>query len=798
VGPDYLVMELLNGPTLADRISQGRIPLDQALDIARQIGEALEAAHSKGIVHRDLKPANVKLQPNGLVKVLDFGIAKIIEVNAAAGRSEHSATLTMKQATGAGTLLGTTAYMAPEQAMGQEVDKRADIWAFGVVLYEMLTGQQLFNGETISDTLTAVMTEEPDLERVPANVRTLLRCCLEKDPRRRLHDIGDAQFLLTDAPASATRRWVVWLAWATAALLLLVALLTVPAALVHLREKPRTAAPLMFQFPPPDAVRVGSLTLSPNGQVLAFIGTSSDGSDRLWVRAMNSLESKTLSGTEGVRGVPIWSPDSRLLLFTTSGKLKKIDVSASVTETVCDMSDTIAGGFWPPDNRIVVGSFQGGLIQVDASGRSCQVLTTLDVSRQERSHGFPVLLQDGKHFLYTVVSATGENSGIYVRSLDSKPSARTDKKLLPYGSWLFYDQSPDQMTGHLLSVRAGTLVAQKLSEKRLELTGDVETIATGLTNAFTGISASETGMLVYETGGAQTRQLTWLDRAGKVLGSAGPAGLYNRVALSPDGRYVAVQVGNESQPSNLWTIEFARGSSTRFSFGASTDVDPVWSPDGSRLVFSSNRGGHFDVYQKSASGGGSEDAIFQSSDNKFITDISRDGRWLMYTQNGRTTGNDLWVLPLTGNRKPSVYVNTEFEERLGQFSPDGHWAAYVSNESGRFEVYVRPFPITASGGKWMISSGGGTQPRWRKDGKELFFLSPDGKLMAIEVKQMPQFRVGFLKALFQTQIWGTGGMTNGHRWDVAPDGQRFLINSATAVVPTSITVVSNWQVGLKK
>jgi Tol biopolymer transport system component len=245
-------------------------------------------------------------------------------------------------------------------------------------------------------------------------------------------------------------------------------------------------------------------------------------------------------------------------------------------------------------------------------------------------------------------------------------------------------------------------------------------------------------------------------------------------------------------------IEFQRGTTTRFTFDPNTDVDPLWFPDGSRIVFSSNHDGHFDVYQKATSGGGSEDTILQSSDNKFITDISRDGRWLMYTQNGQTTGNDLWILPLRGDRKPLPYVNTEFAERLGQFSPDGHWVAYISNESGRFEVYVRPFPTIAGGGKWMISSGGGTQPRWRRDGKELFFISPDGMLIAVEVRQMPEFQVGSSKPLFQTQIWGAGGVTNGHRWDAAPDGQRFLINSATAVAPSSITVVLDWQAGLKK
>jgi serine/threonine protein kinase len=798
VGPDYLVMELVNGPTLADRIGQGKIQLDEALDIARQIGEALQAAHNTGIVHRDLKPANIKLKPDGAVKVLDFGLAKIVQTDAATAGSEHSATLTMEQATRAGTLLGTTAYMAPEQAVGKEVDKRADIWAFGVVLYEMLTGQQLFGRETISDTLTAVITEKPDWERVPAKVRLLLRCCLQKDPQRRLHDIADAQFLLEDASGAVTPPRAVWPAWSTAALLLLVTLLTVPAALVHLREKPGTGSPLLFQLPPPDETRVTSPALSPDGRMLAFIGTTRDGSDRLWVRSMNSLEPKALIGTEGVRGVPFWSWDSHFLLFTSAGKLKKFEISAGATQTICDMPDALAGGFWDPDNRIVFGTFQAGLSQVDVSGRICQALTTLDLSRQERSHGFPILLQDRKHFLYTVAAATIENSGIYVGSLDSKPSDRTDKKLLPYSSWLSYIPSQDPTTGHLLSIRASALVAQQFSVKHLELTGDVEPIATGLTDAFTGVSASENGTLIYQTVGVQVRQLTWLDRQGKVLGTAGSSGLYNRLALSPDGRQVAVQVGNENQPSNLWLMEFQRGTTTRFTFGPNTDVDPLWFSDGSRIVFSSNHDGHFNVYEKAAGGGGSEEAILRSSDNKFITDISRDGRWLLYTQNGRTTGNDLWSFPLRGDRKPLPYVNTEFAERLGQFSPDGHWVAYISNESGRFEVYVRPFPIIAGGGKWMISSGGGTQPRWRRDGKELFFISPDGKLVAVEVRQIPEFQVGSPKPLFQTQIWGAGGVTNGHRWDAVPDGQRFLINSATATAPSSITVVLNWQAGLKK
>ena len=823
VGPDYLVMELIEGPTLAERIKDGAIPLEESLNIAKQIADALEAAHEKGIVHRDLKPANIKVKADGTVKVLDFGLAKVAEPAEGGSRTEHSPTLTLDAATRVGVILGTAAYMPPEQARGKSVDKRADIWAFGVVLYEMLTGERLFEGETVSDTLIEVATREPDWGRVPAKVQRLLRRCLEKDPKRRLRDIGDMQLLLVAETDEDVRpldvehpggplhikRWV-WQVAAGVATLALAAL-----ALIHFREKPPAVEVVRFQIPAPEKSNFTSgAYVSPDGRRIAFQARGPDGRIVLWVHSLDSLESRPLSGTEGADAPMVWSPDSRFIAFGVQGKVKKVDASGGPPQTVCDLPAPWRGGGWSRDGVIVFGVLGKGLMRVSDAGGAASPLTTVDSSRQESSHSTPAFLPDGRHFVYHR-NSTPENSGIYLGSLDAKPEQQSSKLLVASSSDAAYAPSPNPLlgdpgVGHLLFVREGSLMAQAFDARRLELAGEAVPIAEDLPEVGPAFfSVSTTGVLTYRTGsgsGYPALQLTWFDRAGKILGTVGEPGQYNTLALSPDGARVAFS-RNDPQATgrggggqgnmDIWLYEFSRGAGTRLTFDPSRDWMAVWSPDGSRIIFSSDRGGASNLYQKVSSGAGNEEALLKSNETKYADDWSPDGRFLLY---GLAHGS-LWVLPLTGDdRKPRPYLETESASQA-RFSPDGRYVAYTSGESGQNEVYVRPFP-TASGGKWMVSKGGGNQPHWRRDGKELFYISADSKMMSVEVAAAPgAFEAGAPKALFAAPIFGSG-TTNTTRYDVTADGKKFLINSVPAEttpgVLSPITVVLNWEAGLRK
>ena len=822
VGPNYLVMELIEGPTLAERIKEGAVPLSEALVVAQQIGAALDAAHEKGIVHRDLKPANIKITHDGAVKVLDFGLAKAGGSAQVQASPEQSPTISMA-ATQAGVILGTAAYMSPEQARGKVVDKRADIWAFGVVLHEMLTGKRLFQGEDLTETLASVVKEKPDLSDVPVQVRRLLERCLEKDPKRRLRDIGDMELLLVaeadvgqaiSSPASGLRRWL-WPMVAGVATLALAAL-----GFIHVREKaPVAPEPVRFQIPAPEK---GNFTfgayVSPDGRRMAFPVRGPDGRIALWVHSLGSLESRALAGTEGAAAPVFWSPDSRFIAFGVQGKVKKVDASGGPPQTVCDLSGLWRGGGWSRDGVIVFGVSGKGLMRVSDAGGAASPLTTVDSSRQETSHSGPAFLPDGRHFVYHR-NSTAENSGIYLGSLDAKPEQQSSKRLVTTTSNVAYAPSPnpplgDAGLGYLLFVREGSLMAQAFDARRLELAGEAVPIAENLADiGVPFFSVSTTGVLAYRTGAGSAYpalQLTWFDRAGKILGTVGEPGQYNTLALSPDGARVAFSrndpqaagkggAGTGGGNTDIWLYEFSRGASTRLTFDPGLDWFAVWSPDGSRIVFSSDRDGPNNLYQKASSGAGNEEALLKSNETKYADDWSPDGRFLAYGL-GREAG--LWLLPLTGDdRKPRPYLETESGSQA-RFSPDGRYVAYTSNQSGKNEVYVRPFP-TASGGKWMISKGGGNQPHWRRDGKELFYISADSKMMAVEVAGASgTFQSGIPKALFAAPVWGGGTASNTTRYDVTPDGKKFLINSVPAETTpgasSPITVVLNWQAGLKK
>jgi Tol biopolymer transport system component len=822
-GGRALAMELVEGPTLEERIRQKPLALNEALGIAKQIAEALEAAHERGIVHRDLKPANVKVTPEGVVKVLDFGLAKTADAGNTSGEAVNSPTLTMR-ATQAGIILGTAGYMAPEQAAGKPVDKRADIWSFGVVLSEMLTGRQMFEGETISHTLAHVLTATLDFSRLPATtpavIRDLLRRCLDRDVKTRLQAIGEARIVIQrwlTNPMSETA--VVGIApsrsrfgWVVAAV---VSLTLAALAFIHFREKPPVAEVVRFQIPAPEKNHFAfGAYLSPDGYRIAFPATSQDGRTVLWIHSLDSLESRPLAGTEGVIDPLFWSPDSRFIGFTVSRKLKKVDASGGPPQTVCDLPRPWRGGAWSRNGVIVFAVAGQGLMRVSEDGGAASPLTTLDSSRQEVYHAVSSFLADGRHFVYQRFSTAVEKSGIYLGSLDGKPEQQGSKRLVATDSSAAYAPSADAALGHLLFVREGSLIAQAFDARRLELAGEAVPITEDLPDLGPPtFSVSATDVLAYRTAvaaGISTTQLTWFDRAGKMLGTIGEPGQYPTVALSPDGTRVAVSRndpqaegrGGSRGNTDIWLYEFSRGTSARLTFDPGSDWMAVWSPDGRRIIFSSNRDGYMNLYQKVSSGAGNEEVLLKSNEAKFAYDWSQDGRFLLYRV---VVGqkSDLWVLPLTGEgHKPMPYLQSESNAHQARFSPDSRWIAYTSAESGKSEVYVRPFP-TASGGKWMVSKGGGGQPRWRRDGKELFYISADSKMMAVEVAAASRtFQPGIPKALFAAPISGGAAITNTTRYDVTADGKKFLIDSlpteTTSAQSSPITVVLNWQAGLKK
>jgi eukaryotic-like serine/threonine-protein kinase len=768
-----LIMELVPGPTLADRIASGPIPLEEALPLAAQIAEAVEYAHDHNVVHRDLKPANVKITPEGAVKVLDFGLAKALADDPDYSDPRNSPTLTMT-ATRMGVVLGTAAYMAPEQAKGKPVDRRADIWAFGVVLYEMLSGNPLHQGETVAETMASVILKEPKLDGLPADtppaIKTLLRRCLEKDPKQRLQAIGEARILLRNAmpsdaepappPVAATpRRPLIWI---VAAAVFAIAF-TLALALWAPWRKPPAAEVIRFQVLPPEKMSFAYAAppaISPDGRFLAFVANADGGaSGQIWVRSLDTLEARALPGTESTAGTLFWSPDSRSLAFSVVPppfRLKRVEMSGGPPQTFCDPNAAVPTGAWSVDNIVLLS--RGGLLRVPAGGGDCTPVTFLNNSRGETAHRSPAFLPDGRHFLYSRVSGNPGVSGIYIGSLDARPAEQSSQRLLAVQSNAIYVPTPAGRAGHLLFVRENSLMAQPFDAGRMELAGDPVPIAerVGVGPGAVGalVSASANGVLAYRPGpgfGSGILRLSWFDRQGKVLNVALDPGNYSMLSLSPDGKQVAfVRIDNQGPGGNqdIWLFDAARGASTRFTFDPAADSAPVWSPDGSRIAFASDREGVRNLYLKPATGAGSEEVLLKSSEAKLPTDWSRDGRFLLFNSISAKTAEDLWILPMTGDRKLIPYLQTEFAETDGHFSPDGRFVAYQSNASGISQIYVQPFPNPA-GGKWMVSKDGGIQPRWRRDGKELYFLEGGGtRLVAVDVSLSPTFQAGIPRVLF--------------------------------------------------
>jgi Tol biopolymer transport system component len=812
-----LVMELVEGPTLADRIKQGPIPLGDALGIARQIAEGLAAAHDRGIVHRDLKPANIKIAPDGTVKLLDFGLARAAVTAATATDDAATVAYTM---VGADALAGTPAYMAPEQARGLAVDRRADIWAFGIVLYEMLAGSTPFKGDTITDILAAVVREEPDLSRIPVTVRPVLRRCLEKDPKRRLRDVGDAFLLLetaADAPVAAVesrRGLTAWLPWAAAAVAVVAfgALLT-----VHLRETPTVVNTVRFKVALPPELTFTQTTpfaVSPDGHVLAFPAIGPDGVTRIWLQEFDELEPRVLSAAESgaVPELLFWAPDGGSILYSHDQKLKRVDVNGGPPRVLITLPRPLLGSAMHPNGTILYGTL-AGIMRTDESGAAPSPVTTADPEKGVL-HAVFDLLPDGRHFLYSVSAEPGMR-GLRVGSLDATPEAQPATELLKTDFGAVFVAGPGEETaGFLLLLQAGTLVAQPFDAGSRTLTGEARPIADNvfsINNPTFGVPfySSSKDTLVYRTGTLAdrlSRQLAWIDREGKTLSTLEELGRYNQVKLSPDATRVVtsrteLETGNFA---DLWITDLATETSTKFTFGGGANIQPVWSPDGRYIAWARSREKDMALYRRAADGSGGEELLYTLPErrNVNVSDWSNDGRHLIYSYSG-----DVFALPVGAGtdekRQPVAVAATMAAETGATLSPNGRWIAYMSNETSRQELYVQPFapgtqaagPSLPGGAKWLISRGTMGLARWRADSQELIFLNADGALVTVDVTSAPAFKASAPRVLaqlprnFLAQAGNPGALA-----DATEDLTRLLLAvPSEAGRRQELSVVLNWR-----
>jgi len=802
-GRKFLVMELAPGETLAARIERGAIPVDEAIRIATQIAEALESAHEAGVIHRDLKPANVKVTQDGKVKVLDFGLAKAVATDTSNGSLSNSPTISIV-GTQQGVILGTAAYMSPEQAKGRVLDRRTDIFAFGCVLYEMLSGRRAFDGEDVADILGAVLKSDPDWARlppdVPAAIQKLLRLCLQKDLRKRRQTATDVRIDIEQAlsepvvatpvaaPARGRMGWIAVLAVAT----VLIALLSIPAGR-HLTETPLPSPPEMrVEINAPPTADPASLAISPDGQALVFAGIS-NGQSYLWLRPFNSVSASAhlLPGTDGA-SFPFWAPDSRSVAFFAHGRLREVGLDGGTPRTLAPAPAGV-GGAWNRD--VILFTMLGNpILRIMGRGGDATPATRLDAL--QGAHYSPHFLPDDRHFLYWAASGR-EPQGVYIGQLDASETRRL----------LDADFGPVYAQDHLLFVRRDVLYAQGFDWTRLDLVGTpfkvAEQVASSQSTVRAAVSTSANGTIVYRTGSSTgKRQLTWFDQSGtpgKSVGSAFSSTQLNP-SVSPDGRRVALfrSVDNNI---DIWLIDVDHDAPTQFTVDSADDVRPLWSPhdQGKSIVFSSNREGFHNLYRKpiSAAAGG-EELIHRTEQNKSATDWSRDGRFLLFDSVDSKRNIDIWALPLDGDKTPFPVVQTDEEEHGGQFSPDGKWIAYVAITAGRYEVYVRPFMRDGQGKR--ISSAGGDQVRWGPDGKELFYIAPDGQLVKVLIRidsTSDTVEPGTPDRLFATLVGDAMGGTRGVQYTVSQDPQgrlRFLMNTLSAEVNTSpITVILNWK-----
>ena len=822
-GIKALVMELVEGSTLADRIAQGAIPVDETLLIAKQIAEALEAAHEHGIIHRDLKPANIKVRPDGTVKVLDFGLAKALEPPSPRDMdATASPTITSPaMMTGVGMLLGTAAYMSPEQAKGRPADRRSDIWAFGCVLYEMLTGTRAFKGDDVSDVLASVLAREPDWTLLPHGLSPVLgivlKRCLDRDRKHRMRDIGDVAVALAGgfelpapapAVAGASERRPKFRMMAGAAALVIAAgsagavwwLLrsTVPPRnVVRFAITPSESEPLNVQG------FFRQIAVSPTGAHVAYV--TGTGDSRLMVRGIDHTEAVPLRGSTGA-GFPFFSPDGRWIGFFTggSGDLKKVPITGGAPVTICHYVGTPRGATWGPDGTIVFATndTNTGLLSVSADGGEPTPLTKPDPTQGEQDHWMPSFSPDGRVVFFTISSESGADNA-QVAVLDLRTRQR--KTLIRGGSDAVYVEpsggSPQD--AFVVYGYAGALKAARFDLSRLSLVTEpvsvVERVVM-LQTAVTDFSVSRDGTLVYLPGDASTgvaRVLTWVSRDGSEQPLNAPRRAYTSARLSPDETRVVLAASDEG--NDVWTYDIQRQSLTRLTTDPNLDNSAIWSPDGQRIFFASARSnGPPNIYSQRADGTGMAERLTTSGNIQGLGSFSPDGRLLVFHEGNATTQGDLMILRLDPKPHVDPLLQTPLFEGAGEVSPDGRYIAYHSNESGRNEVYVRPFPMVEGGGRWTISNAGGSRPAWSRDGKELFYLDGTTAMMAVPIETAPAFSAGTPTKLFDGP-WYVVSTTR--PYDVSRDGKRFLMirnADGSSSLPATVAVVVNWFEELKR
>ena len=800
----FIAMEYVPGEDLAKRLERGPLAVDDALDVARQVADALETAHEQGVIHRDLKPANIVRTPDGTIKVLDLGLAKAMASEGAAdpGRLSLSPTLT-SAGTVAGTLLGTAAYMSPEQVKGREADRRADIWAFGCVLHEMLTGKRTFGGETISETFASVLRDEvaQDLlpHDTPATVRALLARCLDRNRRTRLRDIGEARIALSPeglarsfetGPDSASTGRGARLAWGVAGIALLALATTIGIALM--RPEPGEASEIRASIDAPEkqaflvtSINAGGLSLSPDGTKATFVASTASGRPSLYLRTLASSTPQVLPGSEGAT-YPFWSPDSRQLAFFADGKLKKLDLDGGAPMTIANTSEA-RGGTWGPDGVILFAAeTQVGISRVSSGGVLGDPVTVVDPAREgETTHRYPSFLPDGRHFLYLRAShAAGSRdavNSIWIGDIDSNETS----ELMQSATNAVFAQ------GHVFWVREGFLMARTFSADTLAFTGEPFAVGEGVVTQpdswRAAFAVSQAGPIAFHSGLASKMILTWLDREGKELGTLGDPGEYAFIRLSPDNRSLAVTLNDAGTGrGDIWVFDVERNVGSRLTFHSATEDSPVWSPDGARIAFSSNRDGKTTIYVRPSNGRGEEELLLPESieERAVPADWSSDGKFLVFS---RGAGKyDTWVHPLDGG-EPFPIVVGDFDEGYSRFSPNVAWLAYLSNESGRYNLYLTRFP--SGEGKWQLSKvGTDWLVGWNAAGDEISYIDLEGKLCVVAVALADQVVADLPVCLFPTR--------SGRTWAAQSDGERFVIgvpDDAGSDFP--ITLLLNWEAG---
>ncbi len=800
-GTDYLVMEYLEGETLADRLTKGPLPPEQVLKCGIEIAEGLEKAHRSGIVHRDLKPGNIMLTKSG-AKLMDFGLAKASAVAPISGMTATFATPEASHPlTAVGMVVGTFQYMSPEQVEGKEADSRSDIFALGAVLYEMATGKRAFSGKSHASIVAAILASEPQpISAVqpmsPPALDRVVKGCLAKDPDERWQTAHDVKLQLQwiaeggsqagiPAPVSKRRRLSHNVAWVVAAVCALAAIgLAVPrifrsAPVVH-PMRVSILSPADNSFKPFD------IAISPDGSKFAFAAVDKNGKTQLWVRAMDSESAQPLAGTDGAQ-FPFWSPDSQTIGFFADGKMKRLEASGGGLQVLADAT-TPRGGTWNQDGVILFSpGAAGGLSRVSASGGTVEQVTTLDPKKNEDSHRWPCFLPDGQHFVFLVRSGlTTGATQLYGSSLGSK-----DKTLIVDSGGRPGCAQP----GYLLFVRGSNLMAQHFDQKRLQLSGNPTPVVEQLGRDYTFSAAytvSRNGMMVAHNGGVSTSVLTWYDRTGKagdVLGTDN----FNVTRFSPDGRILSTSIYDNSGGEDIWLLDLARGVRTRFTFGPALSDDPVWSPDGKMIVFDSNRTGTYAIYEKPSNGTQKEELVFADPAIKFTTSWSSDGKYVLMDHiapdaQGKTS---IWVIPMFGDHKAYPLIANDFNNTYSQFSPDGHWVAYDSNESGRDEIYAVAFPNPTA--RFQISTTGGANAQWRVDGKELFYTDADNKIMAVDIAAHGDaLQIGTPHALWAPRLQAVNPPY------ATADGKRFLVNELPLQSTSHLSLTLNWDAELKK